>query len=132
MIRTSVCLTSPRFSSSLSDIPTIELFDEARTPEAHRRVMAAAHLLAAILWRDNTAGRPITVEATCDAGAIVTMETTEGTGAETMRALAAMREAVEISRRANDRSHMDPARRDAPHVHYRADGSPVLVTVPTR
>ena len=96
MIRTSVKLTSARFQSRAPSIPTIEIWDEARTPEAHRRVMACAHLLAAILWRDNLAGWAINVEATCDAGAAVTMETREDTAAERSRCLAAMRSAIEI------------------------------------
>jgi hypothetical protein len=132
MIRTSVKLTAARFSAAPASIPTIEIWDEARSPEAHRRVMACAHLLAAILWRDNLVGWPIAVEATCDAGAALTMETREDTAAERARCLGKMRAAVEIWRRAHDRSYMDPTRADAPNVHYRADGSPVIVTIPAR
>lgn len=132
MIRTSVKLTAARFSAAPASIPTIEIWDEARSPEAHRRVMACAHLLAAILWRDNLVGWAINVEATCDAGAALTMETREDTAAERAACLGKMRDAVEIWRRAHDRSHMDPARADAPSVHFRADGSPVIVTIPAR
>lgn len=99
MIRTNITLTAPRFSSEPATIPTIEVWDEARSPEAHRRVMTAAHLLAARLWTTNIAGRhlmgrPVSVDTTCDAGAQVTVETLTRNPEEREEVLRLMRAAV--------------------------------------
>lgn len=122
MIRTNVTLTAPRFSSDPPSIPTIEIWDERRTPEAHRAVMAAAHLLAAKLWTTNVAGRhlagrPITVEATCDAGAAVTVETLTHSAEEREEVLRLLRAAVAEASGKRGRA-------------FRPDGREIVVSIP--
>ncbi len=102
MIRTYIALTAPPFTTGLSSVPTIQIWDESRTPEAHRAVMTHAHMLAAKLWSWNVSDWTINVEATADAGAQVTIETLRGTDAERQTALERMDDAVvalQISRR---------------------------------
>lgn len=117
MIRTNVTLTGT--------MPTIEIWDEARTPAAHRAVMAAAHMLAAKLWTTNIgsdrhlSARPINVEATCDAGARVTIETFGNTTAEREDVLGLMRAAIREMSGKQGRA-------------FRPDGREIVVSIPER
>lgn len=110
MIRTHITFTAPRFTSGLANVPTIQVWDERRTPEAHRAVMNCAHMLAANLWTKNGSGWTIHVEATADAGAQVTIETLHGTDAERQSAIEHMDDAVvalQISRRDETSKRID-------------------------
>lgn len=123
-IKCTVKVTAPRFSTAEPSIPTIEVHDDDRSLSAHRRVMAAAHVLAAWLWSTNAAGRPIAVDATGQSVARITVETlTENGAAEREEVLRLMREAIDRLR-----AESGPATGTV----YRPDGQAVRVTVPRR
>lgn len=93
---TAVKLTAPRFTGARATIPTIEVYEapEMRPGHgAHRRVMAAAHLLAAAIEHANGVGWPVSVEAIGTAHARLTVETIEDSDAERDTVLGILRDA---------------------------------------
>lgn len=129
MIRAAVTLTAQPFSSAPPTIPTIDVHDDERAPEAHRRAMSTAHILAAWLWSTNDAGkhlmgRPISVETVGEAHARVIVETFTNAAEERDAVLGLMREAVARVATATKPS------RDG--VAFRPDGRQIRVSIPGR